>query len=171
MSYSLKIVDSNDLGIDDLIPEPLLQVAYLSRSRYTLGTEGVSMDRMDEIRDDKSLFKLPVYAYIHSGVCLSTGPFGDRFDSGMSGFVYAERKYLAEQFGHKRWNQHTKRRAIEAAECVVQEVSDILGGEVYGYQIVDDVTGEEVDSCYGYVGRKNVEEAGAEALKYLEART
>jgi len=159
----LEILPDNDYSLDDLLGEPLLQVAYLNSSRYTLGTQGVSRDEMDDIRDDKTLFKLPVYAYVHSGVCLSTGPFGDIFDSGRSGFVYADKKYLASELGHKKWNQYTKRKATAAAESLVKTVSLVLEGEVYAYQIVND-DGDVVDSCCGFIGEEHALAEGRAAL-------
>jgi len=159
----LEIVQDNDYSLDDLLGDPLLEVAYLKHSRYTLGTKGVSYEEMDDIRDDKSMFKLPVYAYIHSGVCLSTGPFGDIFDSGRSGFVYADKKYLASELGHKKWNQHTKRKAIAAAESLVETVSLVLEGEVYSYQVIND-DGDVVDSCCGFIGEEHAREEGLRAL-------
>lgn len=66
-------------------------ITYADHSRYTLGTERISLDRFEQIGrmiDKGEYIGLPVYAYIHSGEQISTSPFTCPFDSGRSGWIY-----------------------------------------------------------------------------------
>jgi hypothetical protein len=157
--------DDCGLTIDDLIGEPMLQIAHNRRSRYILGTEALSTEEMESIAEDNRYWSAPVYAYIHGGVTISMGTFGCPWDSGQSGIVYREKAALAKDFGHKRWNQHTARKAHKAALATVEELDLILRGEVYRYEITD-AEGNHLDSCSGFVGEKWCREAAEEAAEY-----
>jgi hypothetical protein len=88
----------------------------------------------------------PVYAYIHSGVCLSVSkqsyPFTDRFDVSDTGFCMIQRK--------KGWSW-TKEKAFEIALEIINEWNDYLSGNVYGF-LVEDEEGNHIDSCHGFYG-------------------
>lgn len=159
-----------------------INIAYLSRSRYVLGTEGVSESRMGEIRDGieiGALVGLPVYAYVHSGVCLATTPFSCPWDSGRSGFVYIDAAAAHQIWGSAKpeddgvvvednsgLRKLARERCLEALKGYVDTYSDYLGGQCYGYIVetlnpllegVDDddlrdSDWEEEDSCWGFVG-------------------
>lgn len=158
-----------------------IKVAY-SSSRYILGNEEVSdlaehaMDLLeygeeyrrrmyDKYGDTKELFDvllgrlnkkgyvaLPVYAYIHSGVTVRTTPFGCRWDSGLSGFIYTKRTDYIKEFGVKKNSviEDHLRRDLETFD-------QWLRGEVYGFTIEDAETGEILDSCGGFYGHKYAE--------------
>jgi hypothetical protein len=53
------------------------------------------MERLDE-EDD--LFYLPLYLYEHSGITMSTSPFGDRWDSGQVGIIYVKREVAEREW-------------------------------------------------------------------------
>lgn len=156
-----------------------VKVVYTS-SRYILGNEKVSdlaehiMDLLeygeeyrnrmyDKYGDTKDLFDvllerlnkkgyvaLPVYAYIHSGVTVRTTPFGCRWDSGLSGFIYTKRTDYIKEFGVKK---NVKNSIIENHLKGDLETFDTwLQGEVYGFSIEDAETGEFLGSCGGFYG-------------------
>lgn len=151
------------------------EIAYLSRSRNTLGTRAVSEDRLDEISAgirSGALIGLPVYAYVHSGVAISCGtalrdgtvvpgnPFGCPLDSGQSGFVYCSRERAIEEFGKKRLTKKVRDAAIKTLVSEVETFCQYLQGEVYGWiveRVIFDEDGkeidtEELDSCWGCYG-------------------
>src|SRR4051812_42414059 len=74
-----------------------LHITYSKRSRYTLGNDALEQEQHEDIAkriDSGELIGLRVFAYIHSGVALSTssaGQFSDQWDAGQSGFVYVDR--------------------------------------------------------------------------------
>jgi len=84
----------------------------------------------------------PVYAYIHSGVSLSLSRGYDRWDTSFKGFMLIERNI-------RTCNTHDVAR--EQAEQTLKTWNEILTGQVYGY-VVTDSEGNELDSCWGYIG-------------------
>jgi hypothetical protein len=60
--------------------------------RYILGNKKIDRFSKEELiaehQNDPILAILPMYAYIHSGVTVSTEPFGCQWDSGQSGWAY-----------------------------------------------------------------------------------
>jgi len=140
------------------------QIAYCS-SRYTLGTEAVSNDRLDEIAagiEDGSLIGLPVYAYVHSGATISTSPFYCPWDSGQSGFVYCKASDAEDEWAG---DSHFRANALRVLRGEVETFDQYLRGDVYGYTITDK-DGDEVDSCWGFFGIECAEEEALSALNY-----
>lgn len=151
MTKRIRIVPDDDYqwNYDDDV-----KIAYFAKSRHCLGTEAVTESRMAEIRDGVrfgNLVGLPVYAYIHSGVVLSTGAFSDPWDSVRSGFVYSKDKSVT----------HDQLRGFITA------FNQYLAGDVWGFIAEEQVemTGQredgtlvereewvEVDSCWGFLG-------------------
>lgn len=94
-----------------------------------------------EEMEDSGLFYLPVYIYEHGGIALSTRPFNCRWDGGQLGWIWSKDP------------EATK----EILEAEVKEFGDWISGRVYGY-VVKDPDGEEVNSCWGFIGEP--EESG-----------
>lgn len=156
----------------------IVKITY-SSSRYCLGTECVSRERLDEIRDGIASGKyvgVPVWAYVHSGATISTGkklrgdtparlrenPYGCPWDSGQSGFAYMTYEDALRNWGKKRLSAQQKAQAIACIDGVVDEFAAYLRGECYGYEIV---RGEDVlDSCWGFIGDEYVEQEAKAAL-------
>lgn len=134
------------------------QIAYNS-SHYTIGTENVSDERMQEISDgikDGSLIGLAVYAYIHSGVTIRTGGgYGCPWDSGQSGWVYCTKADAIKNFGKKILTKKVLESTLKCLKCEVETFDQYLTGDVWGC-IVETRTGEdewdESDSCWGFFG-------------------
>jgi hypothetical protein len=154
---------------------------YYSSSRYALGD--VCVDDIDELlvelcqeihpefdpedvpephREDaingilnKHYIMQPVYAYIHSGIALSTVPFSCAWDSGQCGVIVARKG--AEGLSDEQ--------LINTLSSEVSEFSNYLVGEVYGYVILDD-DGETLDSCWGFLGYGYCKSQAIEALSH-----
>ena len=123
-----------------------VKIAYRKSSRYVLGNHGVTVPEMEEIEEKISsgkLVGLPVYAYVHSGVALSTSPFGDPWDSGQSGFAFAEPKQLAEEFGEDSDFKEILKSAVDTWSMYLQ-------GDVYVIRVF--VDGEDVECIGGFYG-------------------
>lgn len=173
--FSFELVHDSDCP-DPSDCDGFIKIAYLSSSRYTLGNEPVSRDRMDEIAEGLrkgDLLGVEVYAYVHSGVALRAGsswhgllPQGHaEFDSGMSGFAYVDkREALRDWYGRKRWSKKLLAKANESILACFSEYASWLGGDCYGYIIKDDED-NEYDSCWGFVGHEYATEEAEAALK------
>jgi len=151
MTKRIRIVPDNNYQWDY---DDDIEIAYSAKSRYCLGTEAMTPERMAKIRDGirfGDLVGLPVFAYVHSGVVLSTTEFDDPWDSGWSGFVYSKDKSTT----------HNQLRGYLAT------FNQYLAGDVWGFVAEElvEMTGQredgttvkrekwiEVDSCWGFFG-------------------
>jgi hypothetical protein len=98
---------------------------------------------------------LPVYMLSHSGVAVSTSPFGCPWDSWQAGYISIYRDDLLKAYGKKRMSPKLRQQAIEILKSEVKTYSQYLSGDVYGY-----VVGEE--SCWGFYGIEAAREAAKE---------
>lgn len=123
-----------------------VKIAYRKSSRYVLGNHGVTIPEMEEIEEkvkSGELVGLPVYAYVHSGVALSTHPFECPWDSAQSGFVFADPKRMAEEFGEDFDFK-------EILESAVKDLNTYLQGDVYVIRVY--VDGEDMECIGGFYG-------------------
>lgn len=136
---------------------------YRNRLYDKYGDSKVLFDLLLDRLNTKGYVALPVYAYIHSGVTVSTTPFGCRWDSGLSGFTYTKRTDYIEGFGAKK---NVKNSVIEDhLKGNLKTFDTWLRGEVYSFLIEDAETGEVLDSCGGYYGNDYAENM-ADCINY-----
>jgi len=138
----------------------------LSHRRYNLGDKhGLNPGEIQTLLNLRTTLSLPVYAYEHGQLTVSTKPFGCPWDSGQLGVIFVTKAKVVETFG--AWNAETKAKALECLEQEVKTYNDYLTGEVYGFRVLDAGTGELIDSCYGFYGSDHeksglLESAGVE---------
>jgi len=167
MNYILEIV--ND--IDPINPREDMEFStiYYSSSRYNLGDKRVSKDYIESIMEDKEIVYLPVYAYIHSGVMLNTSGFSCPWDSGMSGVIAVSKDKIRQEYNTKRITQKILDQVNNRLKAEVEEFSQYLNGEVYGFQVKDE-TGDIVESCYGFYSEEDAESEGKAVMDYLNKK-
>lgn len=120
-----------------------------------------------EYMDTAGLFRLAEYENIilplhlldHSGLSMSTGSFGDKWDSGQVGWIYANKGEAAAALGIPKGE--VENRATEIMESEVSEYNSYIRGECYGFQLYQN--GMEVDSCWGFVGSPDALKADIES--------
>ena len=96
-TYSIE-VDEHPESPRDMFSQ-LGEILYVS-NRYVLGDKEVDRYSLQEfIENDEGYIWLPVYAYIHSGVMLSTGAFSCPWDSGQCGVIRVSEEKILEDFG------------------------------------------------------------------------
>lgn len=110
----------------------------------------------------KDILCLPVYMYEHSQVALSTMPFSCKWDSGQVGIIFVSHKDIIEQYGELNLEL-----ATEVLKGEVEEYSQYLNGESFGY-IINNDSGDEIDSCWGFIGYDNIQEIVNQELNSLE---
>lgn len=158
-------------------PDTACTITYNPRSRYVLGTV-IADDERDEaiarsIRSGEYI-GMPVFAYVHSGVMIHAAeinPFHCRWDSGRSGWAYMTKAEVRSLMGVKRITKSIKEQALALVRAEVENFSQYLNGEVYGFVIRDTNTDEVLDSCWGMYGMRNVETDARSALKQMESIT
>ena len=126
--------------------------------RYNLGNvkDFDTPDDFLEYEKENKLIKLPLYMYDHSGISIHADsrpyPYNDRFDSGQLGYVYCTLDQVRKEFGCKHVSKQIRQKAVDLMLAEVGTYDSILRGEVYGYVIENEETGEELDSCWGFIG-------------------
>lgn len=127
---------------------------YRWETRYKLGGRWRTEEEAREIIERKAHEKaviLPVYLYDHSGLTINTTGFSCGWDSGQIGYIYATRKQILDNFLEKRLTKKLRQKAEDLLRAEVETYDQYLRGECYGYVITDE-TGEETDSCWGFLG-------------------
>lgn len=113
--------------------------------------------------NNSELIGLPVWLYDHSGTCYRAAeknPFACPWDSGLFGVVYVTKEKARAEFGRL-----TAGTVAKVKECLQQEVrtySAWANGESYGWEVVDS-DGNQIDSCWGYIG--DIEGAKRDAME------
>lgn len=111
---------------------------------------------------------LPVWLYDHSGTCYKAAeenPFHCPWDSGFVGFVFVRKEIARKEFG--RLNAANTAKVLDVLKAEVDTYSAWANGEVYCYRITDE-DGEELDSCYGFIGDSDYAFAeGCDAAKAM----
>lgn len=120
------------------------------------------IDKMNE----RGMYALPVSAYEHSGMVYRVGDPGQfvdgQWDAGFVGLIYTTDERIQE-FGNK---DYTREQVYEWLASEVDLYSEWADGHCYGF-IVTDKEGDEVDSCWGFIGSDPDKSGLAEACNGL----
>lgn len=108
----------------------------------------LTIDDLKELLGEREdLVILPLFLFDHSGITMSTHDFGDRWDSGQVGWIYADREMIEKNYGAV--NKETVQKAEELLEGEVESYNMYLRGECYGFRLYKD--DKEEDSCWGFL--------------------
>ena len=101
------------------------------------------------IKNEGEVVILPLYLYDHSGITISTSPFGCNWDSGRIGFIFVS-KYKIKKEGID------ETKVEEYLKGEVETYDQYLTGEVYRYSIY------EIETCsLGHEHKNLVEGCGS----------
>lgn len=137
--------------------------------RYSLGDKH-EFKSPDEFREwwkehGKGGELMPLYLMDHSMIGMSTGDYGDMWDSGQVGWTYVTAEEIRREWATgNRITKKAREQARNYLRADVETYDDYLQGNVYGY-IIEDASGKHLDSCWGFFGRKYAEEEGRAALR------
>ena len=131
-------------------------ILYTS-TRYTLGDKQVPGHEIKEITERDDVIWLPVYAYIHSGIALSTSGFSCPWDSGMCGIIYVETETARKEWG----DDFSEEKVKQCLQAEIKAFDQYLAGDIYGYIV--EKSGEHVGSCWGFYGDPGIEDAISQA--------
>ncbi len=112
---------------------------YKLPNEIDFGFDGNSSDEDLELLQSKHKYACKVHSYNHSEIAFKTTPFRRPWDSGIAGFAVSDEDFIEseEQF-------------LELVTSDLNEYNDWLNGNCYGYEI--EVNGEDVGSCWGFIG-------------------
>lgn len=152
--------------------------------RYNLGdkhdvnfNDYNSWEEMEEAikAEGDILMMKPLYLYDHSGITISTKPFGDRFDSGRVGLIYISELKFKALCGDI---EVTQERLKEILEGEVETYDKYIRGEVYRYSIyeVEECSlGHQhenlLDSCGGYYDEDEARSEAESIVKHYKDET
>lgn len=131
--------------------------------RYKLGDQQPTQEPHEwfkEVPDDSVV--LPLYLMDHSGISISTGSFGDPWDSGQIGWIFATPEAIRNNFSITDITADVVTRVEECLKSEVKVYDLFLTGDVWGYTVESvkdcescghEIVGDEVnDSCWGFFG-------------------
>ncbi len=160
-TYKIKIY-ADDIPSNPRIEWDNLGHMVCFHKKYNLGDKDnpyktfdyESWEEMEKviIKEEKAYIILPLYLYDHSGITISTTPFSCRFDSGQVGFIYITKDEILKEFSCKNITKTIKEKATNILKSEIKIYNLYLTGQVYGY-IIDDLDGNNIDSCYGFFER------------------
>jgi hypothetical protein len=143
--------------------------------RYDLGDEhDFSREESQEFLKSKEIcVSLPLYLYDHSGITMSTIPFGCNWDTFQVGFIYITKEKVRKEYNVKRINKELIEKVTKVLEGEVKTYDQYLTGDIYGYRI-SKVTEcelghehkEELDSCWGFYGEEECMTEGEGIVDY-----
>lgn len=114
---------------------------------------------------DRGAIWLPLWKYEHGGAAYraaESNPFRCPWDSGQVGYVFAKKEDVRKEYGVKRITPAIRAKVLDVLRAEVETYSQWANGEVYGFRVLDS-DGEELDSCWGFIGMEHVQEAAREA--------
>lgn len=180
-----KIHHDEDPQYADPRGDTQLGIMYCWHPNYVLGDEQFTQSDHSSIeavykylvRERKATVVIPLFLLDHSGISIQTGTpiekltpesvrAADRFigdsagwDTSWVGFIFTNEEKRKE-VGAPR--AHTE--LIRQLEAEVEEYDLYLRGEVYGY-VIEDADGDNVDSCWGFLGYEYIEAEAKEAIE------
>jgi len=110
-------------------------------------------DYMNAVGEEMNSYMFPLAKYEHSAVSYYIGLPTCPRDSGIIGIVTVDKN---------EWM--TLECAEDYANAVMNELTEWANGECYYFTTINNETGEEVDSCGGYIGYENVKESALENI-------
>ena len=150
---------SHDNFADNPLTDSLFEVTYRSDARTVLGNRPVdTLDDLNEIVNSGQYIAVPVYAYVHSGVALRLGhdffdgslPQGHAyFDSGMSGYMLADKQAVREWFGKKRISPQLRQYVLQYMKDVLADFAAWINGECWYIGIYSDGELQDCTTIYG----------------------
>ena len=87
-----------------------------SALRAALKENGLNID---------NIITYPVYAYIHGNMALSLTPFGDKWDSGLAGYIVLEKQFLREYLGRKKITE----KSLKVVTATIREAITMFNEE------------------------------------------
>lgn len=122
--------------------------------------------------DKKGIYALPILKYEHGLVKYYIGDSVDRWDGGVVGFAWRDKKELCKEYGVKKLSQKLKTETIEkVVESELKVYTNFANGEVYGFELYSREDGEDViDSCYGFIGYDSTDDLFKAVLEYIPDR-
>ena len=116
----------------------------------------------------KKYIVLPVYLYDHSGQTVATTPFSCPWDSGFFGIIAVPLNKVRDEYGWKKITAKRRTLIESYLQNEIVELDKYYRGEIYGYQVVEQQTEKEIDSCWGFWGDSGLNQLQKEAEAIID---
>lgn len=161
-TYTLKILHDQD-ATSPREHENLGTLATWHR-RYTLGDVQPTESPLEyQASLPENSLIVPVYMIDHSGIALSIRDYGDEWDSGQVGIYHLSSEQIIAEFGSD--TPETRAKALGIIKSEIDVYSDYVNGNCWGF-VVEDASGNSVDSCWGFIGSDVTENGLAHQLDH-----
>lgn len=176
--YELKIEQDND-PMNPRTDWDNITTMLCFHKRYDLGDKNPykssdfdSWEEMkQQIEQDYNVFMIkPLYLYDHSGITISTSPFGCQWDSGQVGWIFIDEKQWKLMMGEDM--DRSEERLNSIIDSDVKTYDQYITGEVYRYELYEIETcslGCEhktmIESCGSYYSEEECESEGNSVMK------
>lgn len=124
--------------------------------RYSIGDTSSRIPSVSECREieDSGFYNgepvvvLPIYAYEHGQMTISTSPFHCPWDSGKLGIIFVTHTRLKSEFSCDVVDDAIIEKAKSCLRAEVDQQDRYIRGDVYGYTVTRD--GVITDDCGGF---------------------
>ena len=118
--------------------------------------------------DKKGIYALPILKYEHGLVKYYIGDSVDRWDGGVVGFAWRDKKELCKEYGVKKLMPKIKEIINRNIEGELKAYTNFANGEAYGFELYSREDGEDpIDSCYGFIGYDSTEDLFESVLDHI----
>ena len=142
--------------------------------KYDLTPDTEIFRRYMEAVIEKRHVVLPVYMYEHSGVSIRTTSFNDNWDSGLVGYIVADRNAVLKEYSVTEITPELREKVLGVLRGEIDTYSKYLNGEIYGFRLFDlqaEEHEDDVDSCWGFYELSDIlEHVTSDDMKWTNAR-
>lgn len=154
------VIEQDDIPLNPRVDYDNLGTMVCFHPDYNLGDKDHGFNEPQDLidylrREHKQLaVVLPLYLLDHSGLCMQTGPYAcdpGGWDTSRVGVIFITKEKARKEYGWKLITKARQDKLEERLKGEVETYSACLEGNVYGY-IAKDPDGNELESCWGYIG-------------------
>ncbi len=138
-------------------------IVYRRGARNAIGDVGYDESGRDEFARRRDVVKLPIFACIHGGITVNTTGFSCPWDSGQSGWIFADYEKIRKEFGVKRVTKKVKEKIENILRGEIETYDTYLQGDVWYVEITKG--GDVVDGVGGIFGIDYARAKGREMIK------
>lgn len=149
---------------DDDVRIVVLHRRYIDPSQGAIGRNPDEVAAWER-ENAREWFTIPLFLYDRSGTAYRVGysnPFHCRWDSGRVGIIALRR----ESWGS---GCDPDDKLLAYAQSIAETYSEWANGECYGY-VICDAHGEELDSCWGFIGFDAVREEAVRVAAFMQRK-
>lgn len=140
-----KVIISPDVFAESPLEYTSVEITYRTDARTVLGNRPVdTLEELQKLVSSGDYVALPVHAYVHGSIALSTSSWYGRlsqghaeFDSGLSGYMLYSKADIRTDYQVKRITKKVLEQVRAYMSSLLAEWSAYLNGDCWYIQLVD----------------------------------